>query len=63
MIGERRLPEIKDKPDLPYVDALCQEVLRWQPIVPLGAAHRVVKEDSFRGMRIPKGSVLIYNLW
>jgi cytochrome P450 len=30
------LPTLEDRPNLPYVDALVKEVLRWQPVVPLG---------------------------
>ena len=63
IVGQRRLPEITDRPDLPYIYALCQEVLRWQPVAPLGAPHRVIKEDIYHGMLIPKGTVLMYNSW
>ena len=34
--GRERLPTFEDRPKLPFVDALCQEVVRWRPIVPLG---------------------------
>jgi len=31
-----RLPTFEDRPLLPFVDAVCKEVLRWRPPVPLG---------------------------
>ena len=36
VVGTDRLPELADKEDLPYVDALVKEVLRWNPVAPLG---------------------------
>ena len=31
-----RLPTFEDRPRLPFVNAICQEVVRWRPVVPLG---------------------------
>jgi cytochrome P450 len=36
VIGGDRLPTAEDRPRLPYVEALVAEVLRWQPVLPLG---------------------------
>ena len=36
VIGNDRLPTLADQPDLPYIDALMKEVLRWAPVGPLG---------------------------
>ena len=35
--GRERLPTLEDRPRLPYIEAMCKEVQRWQPIAPLGA--------------------------
>ena len=35
-VGRERLPGFNDRDSLPYVDALCKEVLRWHSIGPLG---------------------------
>ncbi|PPQ88910.1 hypothetical protein CVT25_009145 [Psilocybe cyanescens] len=35
VIGKGRLPLIEDMPDLPYVNAMIKETMRWHPIVPL----------------------------
>ena len=36
VIGNDRFPTLADQPDLPYIDALVKEVLRWAPVGPLG---------------------------
>lgn len=37
VIGVNRLPTFEDRPNLPYVEALFKEVLRWNPVAPLGS--------------------------
>lgn len=39
VIGSDRLPSVADRERLPYVRALCWEVLRWRPIAPLGKSE------------------------
>lgn len=36
VIGGDRLPVINDRKDLPYVNAVMKETMRWQPAVPMG---------------------------
>src|SRR5689334_22738353 len=36
VVGTGRLPTLDDQPNLPYVERLIQEVLRWQPVTPIG---------------------------
>ena len=31
-----RLPAFEDRPRLPFIDAICKEILRWRPVLPLG---------------------------
>jgi len=38
--GER-LPGYEDQPDLPYITAVTNEVLRWQPVAPIGTPSTV----------------------
>jgi cytochrome P450 len=33
-VGSERLPDFSD--NIPYVDAIVREVLRWRPVTPLG---------------------------
>ena len=36
IIGRERLPTFEDCPRLPFIDAVCKELLRWRPVNPLG---------------------------
>jgi cytochrome P450 len=35
VVGTDRLPDFSDN-SIPYLDAVLKEVLRWQPVAPLG---------------------------
>jgi cytochrome P450 len=63
IIGPGRLPELEDKPRLPYLNAVLKEVLRWRPIGPVGLPHMASEEDIYRGYIIPKGAIVIGNTW
>lgn len=36
IIGDDRLPSFADCGSLPYITAICKEVLRWEVVLPLG---------------------------
>ena len=36
VVGPDRLPEIEDRPSLPYINALIKELMRWNLVTPLG---------------------------
>ena len=40
VIGRDRLPTFDDRPRLPYVEALCKELMRWQMVTPMGTIQR-----------------------
>ncbi|EPT02822.1 hypothetical protein FOMPIDRAFT_54955 [Fomitopsis schrenkii] len=63
VVGSERLPSLSDREQLPYVRALTWEVLRWQPIAPLGVPHRLTQDDVHNGYFIPKGTTVITNIW
>lgn len=63
VIGPHRLPEFEDMTSLPYVSAVIKELLRWRVVVPLGVPHRSLEDDEYRGYFIPKGSLLVSNIW
>ncbi|PCH41346.1 cytochrome P450 [Wolfiporia cocos MD-104 SS10] len=63
VIGSDRLPVLADRDQLPYINALCSEVLRWQPVAPLGMAHSSSQDDYHAGYFIPKGAIIIPNVW
>ena len=39
IVGPDRLPTFEDRERLVYCEALCREVLRWEPIAPTGVPH------------------------
>ncbi|KAI6025691.1 cytochrome P450 [Pisolithus orientalis] len=55
VVGDARLPEFKDRDNLPYVQAVYLETLRWHPIKPLLLPRKTTTVDVFNGMYIPKG--------
>lgn len=59
----QRLPDFSDYGSIPYLDALVNEVLRWNPGAPLGLFHSVSKDDHYEGYLIPKGSIIVPNAW
>jgi len=63
VIGRERLPTFEDRPRLPFVDAVCKEILRWSLIAPVGLPHTVTRDDIYEGFFIPKGAVVIGNIW
>ncbi|EMD36014.1 hypothetical protein CERSUDRAFT_96238 [Gelatoporia subvermispora B] len=58
-----RMPSINDIPNLPYVEAVINETMRWHPSVPLGVPHCSFEDDEYEGYFIPKGTVVIPNVW
>ncbi|KAF7324281.1 O-methylsterigmatocystin oxidoreductase [Mycena sanguinolenta] len=63
VVGTLRLPEFEDRPSMPYVEALYREVMRWRPVLPLGAAYASTEDDIYNGYFIPKGTTVISNIW
>jgi cytochrome P450 len=63
VIGPDRLPRISDRDSLPYVRALILEVLRWAAASPSGVPHKSRDDDVYNGYFIPKGTVVIPNIW
>ncbi|KIJ40995.1 hypothetical protein M422DRAFT_172679 [Sphaerobolus stellatus SS14] len=64
-IKGERLPDYSDRAEekTPYLDAVVSEVLRWNPVTPLGVAHAVTEDDTYDGYFIPKGTVMLPNQW
>ncbi|KAJ8689723.1 hypothetical protein PTI98_012597 [Pleurotus ostreatus] len=63
VIGSQRLPGIADKAQLPFVNAVIKETIRWRPIVPLTLGRRTSQDDIYRGLFIPKGAMVVPNVW
>jgi cytochrome P450 len=63
VVGLSRLPQYEDRKNLPYINALCKEILRWHPAFPIGAAHCVTQDNVFDGYFILVGTIVIGNTW
>ncbi|XP_038073303.1 cytochrome P450 2J6-like isoform X2 [Patiria miniata] len=63
VVGRNRLPRLSDKPELPYVEAVISEVQRLGNIAPLGVPHKCTEDTTLRGYHIPKGALIVANMW
>lgn len=63
VIGSTRLPKVSDRDHLPYVNAVISEVLRCGEIAPMGVPHLLREDDVHNGFLIPKGAIIIPNIW
>ncbi|KAI0693295.1 CyP450 monooxygenase [Cerioporus squamosus] len=63
VVGPDRLPDHSDKPNLPYIDALTKEVLRWAPALPFAIPHMTSGDTECDGYFIPAGTILLPNTW
>ncbi|OGM40602.1 cytochrome P450 monooxygenase [Aspergillus bombycis] len=45
VVGPDRLPSFQDRENLPYINAMVKEILRWHPVLPMGTAHTSVQDD------------------
>ncbi|KAI0056482.1 cytochrome P450 [Artomyces pyxidatus] len=63
VLGPGRLPTFEDRASLPYLEAVIKEVLRFHPPTPLGIAHRLSEDDVVGGYHLPKGAIVLSNIW
>ncbi|ESK92323.1 cytochrome P450 [Moniliophthora roreri MCA 2997] len=63
VLGGKRMPTIADMPNLPYVNALIKETMRWCPVVPMSLPRRLAEDDEYMGYHIPKGTIVMPNVW
>ncbi|KAI0310845.1 cytochrome P450 [Amylostereum chailletii] len=62
VVGRERLPKLSDRASLPYIDAFCQELLRWRLVTPLALPHAATEDSVYNGYTIPKGELSPVNL-
>jgi cytochrome P450 len=63
VLGPCELLTVADRPRLPYINAVVKEVLRWHPVGPMGIPHASSEDDMWGPYFIPKGSVILPNIW
>ncbi|KAL4967701.1 cytochrome P450 [Aspergillus stella-maris] len=63
VVGNCRLPNFDDRDNLPYINAMVKEALRWWPVAPMGFPHTATDDIEYNGMLIPKDSLLVPAVW
>lgn len=63
VLGEKVFPSVTDRDNLPYINAIVKEALRWHTVTPLCVPHRSDEDDIINGYLIPKGALLLPNIW
>nr|BAK09477.1 cytochrome P450 [Postia placenta] len=63
VVGSERLPQISDRPSLPYIRSVIAETYRWLPATPLSVPHALDEDDIYDGSFLPKGSIIMPNVW
>ncbi|PCD19046.1 hypothetical protein FGRA07_05851 [Fusarium graminearum] len=58
VVGHSRLPSFADKANLPYINSIAQEALRWHTLAPMGFPHMTTENDIYKGYFIPKNILL-----
>ncbi|KAK3082816.1 hypothetical protein FSP39_006231 [Pinctada imbricata] len=63
VIGSSRMPNLTDKPLLPYCEAVISEVQRIRTVVPFSVPHYVKNDVHCQDYVIPKGAIVFPNLY
>ncbi|EJT98912.1 cytochrome P450 [Dacryopinax primogenitus] len=58
-----RAPSFEHREQLPYIEALIKETMRWRPVVPGGVPHLATEDVEFQGFVVPKGTIFFDNIW
>ncbi|KIO33203.1 hypothetical protein M407DRAFT_241182 [Tulasnella calospora MUT 4182] len=63
IVGSDRLPTFDDQQAMPYLHAIVLETMRWHPVGTVGMPHTSLKDDTYQGYFIPKGTAVTVNCW
>ncbi|KAG9125281.1 hypothetical protein FRC07_008254 [Ceratobasidium sp. 392] len=58
-----RLPGFEDRTQLPYLEAVFKEVMRFNPALSMGLPHVFTEEETYRGYFFPAGTIVRANIW
>ncbi|XP_046478170.1 cytochrome P450 306a1 [Neodiprion pinetum] len=62
VLGPRPV-ELKDRPDLPRLEAVIAETQRIRSVVPVGIPHGALEDSEIGGYLIPKGTMIVPLQW
>ncbi|XP_027780900.1 cytochrome P450 2E1 isoform X2 [Marmota flaviventris] len=62
VIGPSRIPAVKDRLEMPYMDAVVHEIQRFIDLIPSNLPHEATQDTMLQGYVIPKGTVVIPTL-
>ncbi|KAM7250639.1 hypothetical protein ACFE04_022522 [Oxalis oulophora] len=63
VIGKTRRLQESDIPNLPYLQAVCNEAMRKHPSTPLNLPRTAIEACEVNGYYIPKDARLLVNIW
>lgn len=63
VVPRDRLPNLDDRPKIPYLDALIKELYRWASPLMIAIPHAVIQDDVYDGYFIPKGTNIIASIY
>ncbi|KAJ9576498.1 hypothetical protein L9F63_025608 [Diploptera punctata] len=63
VVGRNRLPQLSDRNNLPYLEAVLMEVQRMFIVTPVTGPRRVTKDTVLCGYDIPKDTTVLISLW
>ncbi|KAI3916054.1 hypothetical protein MKW98_004495 [Papaver atlanticum] len=61
--GNHRLLDENDLPKLPYLHSVINETMRLYPVAPLSVPHVSSEECTVGGYGVPRGTILLTNIW
>ncbi|GBP37968.1 Probable cytochrome P450 304a1 [Eumeta japonica] len=61
VVGRDRLPTIDDRNNMPFLEGCLREMMRIEPIVPLGLPHRALKNVQIGGYDVPENTMICIN--
>ncbi|XP_015437507.1 PREDICTED: probable cytochrome P450 305a1 isoform X2 [Dufourea novaeangliae] len=63
IIASDRLPDLLDRPKLPYTEAVMTESQRMWPVFPVIGPRRVLQDTYLENYSIPKESTIVINIY
>lgn len=63
IVGPNRLPNLNDRSQLPYTEAVICEIQRIANVAPLGIVHRCMETVKFGDYIIPKDTMALVSLY